>query len=111
MEFAGVSAIAVKVITVEAPKNVEVIEIGLRAEELQSGNVLEQVQDVLSEIRAAQIGSAMLDDVVDQPAKIGIRKFKHEVLPKGAHSVLPMNFEDNRKRALSARTAIWCRTG
>jgi hypothetical protein len=85
------------VFTVEAPKNVEVIEIGLKADKHQSGNVLEQVQDVLIEIRTAQIGSAILDDETDKPAKIGIRKFKDEVLPKGAHSVLPMNQQDNRK--------------
>ncbi len=31
--------------------------------------------------------------------------------PKGVHSVLPMNQEDSRKRGLSVRVAIWCRTG
>ncbi len=86
----GASALSVgmvMVFTVEAPEDAEVIKIRLKADKLQSGNVLEQAQDVLIEIRAAQIGSAILDDETDKPAKIGIRKFKHEVLPKGAHRI------------------------
>jgi hypothetical protein len=63
------------VFTIEAPEDAEVVGVGVEIKQLHPGNVLEQVQYVLIEIRTAQIGSAILDDETDKPAKTGIRKF------------------------------------